>query len=252
MCNAYEVDGTFFDLAGRFNASPVGALEFHQQMVFPRGMSPGLLMNADGERELHPMQFALAPKNSKTPSHAKYPFNNAAIETLKEEFTDPKYPHWKKNWKQPFEERRCVVPLSRFREPCYWGPHAGHQLFFHAEDTDYLGVAGLYNLWKSPDDSATLVTMTFLLVPASFYIDEHGHHRQPLFINEDGFDDWMKPGTKTLEEGLDILREHYATPTWSHTVLNEMKTWKSRVKAAELKRVQQKKATKDNFSPLLF
>jgi hypothetical protein len=69
--------------------------------------------------------------------------------------------------------------LSEFREPCYWGETAGSEVYFKAEDGDYLGVAGLYNVWKS-QGTEKFYSMTFLMRPPSTYVMEHGHHRQPF------------------------------------------------------------------------
>ena len=106
------------------------------------------------------------------PFDRKWPNNNARIE---------KYNSWP--WKLPFQEHRCVLPLSEFREPCYWGETAGSEVYFKAESGEYLGVAGLYNVWKS-QGTEKFYTMTFLMRPASKYVMEHGHHRQPFFIEE--------------------------------------------------------------------
>jgi putative SOS response-associated peptidase YedK len=67
-------------------------------------------------------------------------------------------------------------------------------------------VASLYSVWTS-SDGEDLVTMSFLLRPASEYVMEHGHHRQPFFIEEAGFDAWMEPGKREAKDSLAILRE---------------------------------------------
>jgi hypothetical protein len=49
--------------------------------------------------------------------------------------------------------------------------------------------------------------MTFLMRPACKYVMDHGHHRQPFFIEEAGLDAWMEPGKRDPKEFLAILRQ---------------------------------------------
>ena len=51
-------------------------------------------------------------------------------------------------------------------------------------------------------------SMAFLMRPASKYVMENGHQRQPFFIEEAGYDAWMEPGERDPKESLAILREY--------------------------------------------
>ncbi len=106
MCNRYNIDGNPREIAKAFSAHLVREFEFSPD-INPRSLAPGILRKADGERELHPMQFALAPPGSKTPFDPKRAFNDARVESAE------KWP-----WNIPFVRHRCIVPLSEFREPC--------------------------------------------------------------------------------------------------------------------------------------
>jgi putative SOS response-associated peptidase YedK len=99
------------------------------------------------------MQFGLAKIGAENPFDRKWPNNNARIE---------KYDSWP--WKLPFKEHRCILPLSEFREPCYWGDTAGTEVYFKPTDGEYLGVAGLYNVWKCTG-AEKFYSMTFLMRP---------------------------------------------------------------------------------------
>ena len=108
------------------------------------------------------MQFGLAKIGCHEPFDRKWPNNNARIE---------KYDSWP--WKLPFKEHRCILPLSEFREPGYWGDTAGTEVYFKAADGEYLGVAGLYNVWKITG-AEKFYSMTFLMRPACKFV-EIGH-----------------------------------------------------------------------------
>jgi putative SOS response-associated peptidase YedK len=100
-----------------------------------------------------------------------------------------------------------------------------------AADANHLGVASLYSIWKGPNGE-DLLTMSFLLRPASEYVMDHGHHRQPYFIEEAGFDAWMAPGTRDAKDSLAVLREHADEPPLEYKVARQMAaSWKSRQKA---------------------
>ena len=228
MCNRYTIRGTAAELIEHFDATLPTQFDLPTDDVVPGHLAPGLLLNRDGDRELVPMQFGLAKLGAPEPFDRKWPNNNARIE---------KYDKWP--WKVPFQQHRCVVPLSEFREPCYWGETAGSEVYFKAVDADYLGVASLYSVWTSPDGE-DLVTMTFLLRPASEYIMEHGHHRQPFFIEEAGFDAWMEPGKRDAKESLAILREYAHEPPLEYKVARQMAaSWKSRQKVRLAERDKQ-------------
>lgn len=228
MCNRFEYEGTFYSISGDYKATPVGSLDCSGE-VLPRALTPGLICNANGERELHAMQFGLSPPGCPTPSHPRTPYNNARIESVL---------RWP--WKEAFTNFRCVVPLSAFREPSYWGPADGSEVYFHRVDSGLLHVAAIYRLWTTPDRSKQLYTMSFLMRPASSYVMEHGHHRQPLFIEEDGFDEWLSPERLQSFDALRILRRYAATPELTHRHARDMApSWTKRQAAAVAKRDEQ-------------
>jgi putative SOS response-associated peptidase YedK len=240
MCNRYNIKGSATEIAEHFRATLTTVFDVPADDILPGHIASGLFLNSDGERELVPMQFGLCKAGAEEPFDRKWPNNNARIE---------KYNSWP--WKIPFREHRCVLPLSEFREPCYWGETAGSEVYFKAEDGNYLGVAGLYNVWKS-QGTQQFHTMTFLMRPASKYVMEHGHHRQPFFIAEDGFDPWMEPGARDAKESLAVLREYAYEPPLEHTVARHMAaSWKSRQKARLVDRDEQVAAI-DETGPLGF
>ena len=240
MCNRYNIKGTTQEIVEHFHATIPMLFDMPTDDILPGHIAPGLLLNLDGERELVPMQFGLVKIGAEEPFDRKYPNNNARIE---------KYNSWP--WKLPFAEHRCILPLSEFREPCYWGDTAGTEVYFKATDGKYLCVAGLYNVWKS-QGSERFYTMTFLMRPASKCVMDCGHHRQPFFLAEDGFDKWMEPRKRDPKESLNILREYAHEPPLVYRIERHMAAnWKRRQKDRIADRDEQLAAI-DKTGPLGF
>ena len=234
MCNHYNIKGTAAEVVKFFQATLPVAFDFPSDDILPGHLAPGLILNRDGERELVPMQFGLSKVGADEPYDRKWPNNNARIE---------KYDKWP--WKLPFQEHRCILPLSEFREPCYWGDTAGSEVYFKPTNDNYLGVAGLYNVWKS-QGAEKFYTMTFLMRPAGNYVMEQGHHRQPFFIEKEGFDLWMEPRKRDVDESLAILREYAQEPALSYELARHMAaSWTSRQKARLADRDEQLIAIND-------
>jgi putative SOS response-associated peptidase YedK len=225
MCNRYNIKGTAKEISEHFNATLPTLFDIPSDDILPGHLAPGLILNGDGERELVPMQFGLAKIGAEEP------------------FDRP--------WKLPFKEHRCVVPLSAFRAPCYWGDTAGTEVYFKRTDGEYLGVAGLYNVWKSTG-TENLYSMMLLIRPAGKYVMDHGHHRQPLFISVAGFGAWMLPENRDAKESLAILREFAHEPPLEYRVERNMAArWKGRQKDRLADRDEQLAAITDT-GPLGF
>jgi putative SOS response-associated peptidase YedK len=69
---------------------------------------------------------------------------------------------------------------------------------------------------------------------------EHGHHRQPFFIQEAGFDAWMEPGKRAPKDSLAVLQEFVHEPLLEYQLARQMAaSWKSRQKARLAERNKQ-------------
>lgn len=237
MCNLYNLPANAIELGEKYRATIQRLMEF-TETIAPRKPAPTLLVNDVGERELLAMRFGLTPVGSKEPE-SKMPLNNARVEKL------DKWP-----WSVPVRSQRCVVPMQEFREPLYWGNDAGTQSYFFASDGSLLSVAGLYNIWRSPDKQTELATMTLLMRPACDYLMENGHHRMPFFLAEEGIDEWISADKRPLATSLHVLRDNAFEPELQHRVSVEMKpAWKSRQKQ-HLKKRDEQLADIDKFGPL--
>lgn len=223
MCNRFEVDTDRAALALTLSAQLSLPFDW-APAIYPRQTAPGLLLNADGQRELLPMQFSLAPPGSKTPTDPKRALNNTRVESVE------KWP-----WKTSFRQFRCIVPLTSFREPCYWGETAGTEIDLKPTGEELLGAAAIYSIWQSADKSEEIVTMSLLMRPASAFVMEHGHHRMPFFLQKEGFDAWMEHGDRKAEKSRSILREFALEPELQYSVARHMADSWSKRRSAKLK-----------------
>ena len=214
MCNRFKVTATLAKLTEHFAATTQKPFKWGGE-ILPGGLVPGLIRNADGERELVPMRFAFCPPG-KDPAEKNFQPNNARVE---------KRGSWP--WLGSFKKYRCIVPLTSFREPSYWGEPAGCEISFTPTDNRVLGVAALYN--EVPYNDGMLMTMALLMRPASQYVMDCGHHRQPLFIEPDGYDAWLGEGERDAKESHAILHEFAIEPNLTYAVARSMaESWTSR------------------------
>ena len=223
MCNAYETKPSISALADEFGARVPEEFVW-ERPLFPRMISPGIVLNKAGERELRPMQFGLSPVGCPTPSDPRRPLNNARIEAVE------KWP-----WDIPFRNYRCVVPVSQFHEPCYWGDGEGTEVSFSPRSGKTLGVAGIFRVWRAPQGNEWMITMSMLIRPASPVVMTCGHHRQPFIIQERGFDTWMERGKRRIDVSRAILKQYAAEPELQHTTLRSMAAGWAKRKPARLK-----------------
>jgi len=222
VCNRYEIDTDGAALALYFQAQMPLLFEWSGEITnFGDEPAPTVLRNDEGARELHPMQFSLTPPWSKE-RRVKFATNNCRVEDIEK----------KKTFMGSFSKHRCLVPMSRFREPCYWGEPAGKEVWFEPAGKEILGAAAIYSLWRSPDRNEELLTMSLLMRPAGQYVMEHGHHRQPIFLEPEGYDVWMQAGVRESAESKRILREFAIEPEFTWRVTRDMAlSWTKRRKA---------------------
>ncbi len=231
MCNLYNIGRPSTDLGIELQAFYQLKFDF-PELVVPKAQAPGLLLN-DQQREIAPMRFGLIPPGS-DPAKVKRPYNNATIEKLSS---------WP--WKLSVGRSRCIIPMTSFLEFSYWGDeYQGHKLEFFPRDESLLLVAGIYN--QSNSD----VSMTLITRPANSQMMDCGHHRMPMFVNQNSMDQWLDREKQTIDACHEILRHSVAEPEFDiedHGLMRD--GWQKRVDAAIEKRDRQIDAI-EQFGPL--
>jgi putative SOS response-associated peptidase YedK len=153
-----------------------------------------VVMERHEKRQLRVVRWGLVPSWAKDPKVGSR-FINARRETVDE----------KPAFRAAYQRRRCLVPADGYYEwavsPGPAGPQKKQPWFLVSRDRSPLAMAGLYEVWKAPDESL-LWTCTILTTDAP---DELGeiHDRTPMLVPPDGWARWLD---RSLEDpGQDLL-----------------------------------------------
>jgi putative SOS response-associated peptidase YedK len=140
-------------------------------------------------RRLQVVRWGLIPSWAKE-AKVGARFINARRETVRE----------KPAFRAAFARRRCLVPADGYYE---WQSAAGRKqpYFLVARDRSPLAMAGLYEIWKAPDE-ALVWTCTILTTEAADELG-HVHDRTPLLVPRADWGRWLDPAV--AEPGDDLL-----------------------------------------------
>ena len=131
------------------------------------------------QRELREMQWGEIPEWARNQPGARR-LINARSETV----------HEKASFKGSFRQRRCVIPVNGWFE---WRPEKdGKQPYWiRPEGAELFSLAGIWEPGSgTPGSRATFVILT--TAAASGIADIH--HRQPLILEDEAIEAWLKPG----------------------------------------------------------
>ena len=111
-----------------------------------------------------------------------HPLFNARAETV----------HRLPSFRQPFRERRCLVPASGFYEWRKDESGGRTPIWFHRSDCKPVAFAGIWSAERADDsdiDSCAVITCAAneLVAPV--------HQRMPVILPPDAYDDWLSPDT---------------------------------------------------------
>ncbi len=189
MCGRYASSRPADDLAAHFDVdSPADEALPPSYNVAPTD-PVYVVLERQGERQLRVVRWGLVPSWAKDPKVGAR-FINARRETVAD----------KPAFRAAFARRRCLVPADGYYE---WPRQdGGKQPYFLSSSRDEpLAMAGLYEVWKSPDD-AYLWTCTVITTEAADDLG-HIHDRTPLLVPPSAWQRWLDP--ETADPGADLL-----------------------------------------------
>ena len=138
-----------------------------------------VVRSVGNQRELREMQWGEIPEWARNQPGARR-LINARSETV----------HEKASFKGSFRQRRCVIPVNGWFE---WRPEQdGKQPYWiRPEGAELFSVAGIWEPGSgTPGSRATFVILT--TAAASGIADIH--HRQPLILEDEATEAWLRPG----------------------------------------------------------
>lgn len=143
--------------------------------IAPTTTQPVLRLERDTlERELVPMRWGLVGLGSKGIDPKRSTFN-ARAEGLENSSL----------WKRPLHRQRCIVPMNGYYE---WRK-SDKQAFRFSLGDQPMGVAGLWDAWKSPDGS-WLQSFTIITTDPNT-VAESVHNRMPAILHPKDYDEWL-------------------------------------------------------------
>ncbi|MBC7629933.1 SOS response-associated peptidase [Aeromicrobium sp.] len=197
---AFEVDlaNSFVELEADYNMAPT---KLAPVLIGRRSEEP--TAGQPPQRELLTARWGLIPSWAKDPSIGNRMIN-ARSETVAE----------KPAFKKAFAKRRALVPADGYFE-WYASPvdpdGAKEQkkpkkqpFYITPKDRSVMAMAGLYEFWRGSESDDWIISYTILTTTAEDELG-HVHERMPLFLEPDGFDDWLDPAPHPPERLLELL-----------------------------------------------
>ncbi|MCU1672971.1 MAG: yedK [Frankiales bacterium] len=189
MCGRYASSANPDDLAAYFT------VEEPPEEVLPPSYNVAptdpvyVVVERHDKRQLKVVRWGLVPSWAKDPKVGAR-FINARRETVQD----------KPAFRAAYQRRRCLVPADGYYE---WQSTGGEKqpYFLVAQDRAPLAMAGLYEVWRSPEDS-WLWTCTIITTEAADELG-HIHDRTPLLVQKDAWGRWLDPAVE--DPGQDLL-----------------------------------------------
>jgi putative SOS response-associated peptidase YedK len=161
----------------------------------------------EATRELRVARWGLVPFWAKDVSIGAR-LINARVETA----------HEKPAFRRAFARHRCLVPADGYYEWQATGDGGKQPHFIRPADGGVLVMAGLYEVWRSPDAAGgRLLSCTIITTEAT---DDVGriHDRMPMLVEPDRFGAWLDPDLTHPDEVRSLLVPAAAGRLESHPV----------------------------------
>jgi len=155
----------------------------------------------EDRRVLSRLRWGLVPPWAKDPG-AGDRMINARAETVAD----------KPAYRRAFAKKRCIIPADGFYEwkrtgaPAGGGKPVKQPYFIHRRDGEPLAFAGLWEVWKVPDDLRTelgagdgwLRSCAIVTGPANDVVAPI-HDRMPVVLPESAWKEWLDPENHDVE-----------------------------------------------------
>jgi putative SOS response-associated peptidase YedK len=121
----------------------------------------------------------------------------------------------KPSFRAAFRRRRCIIPSDGFYEWKAEGK-AKQPMYIHMEGRALFGMAGLWEIWQSPD-GGELRTCTILTTAANDFMREY-HERMPVILSPDDYDLWLSPKEEPLPVLQGLMKSYTGTNLTAYPV----------------------------------
>jgi len=190
VCGRYASSRDAAELASHFGVT----VEPEERLAPSWNVAPtdpvAVVLERDGQRRLQVVRWGLVPSWAKDAKGAAR-LINARSETLAS----------KPAFRAAYARRRCLVPADGYYEWQRVG--SGKQPWYLSpREPGPLAMAGLYEVWKHPEDQRWLWTCTVVTTAAA---DDTGHihDRTPLLVPRAAWQTWLDP--EVPDPGQELL-----------------------------------------------
>ena len=193
MCGRFELHSAFEIIARLFGLSG-GLLSMPTGYNISPGRDIAIIVNEGGRNALAACRWGFTPSWGKDLKDG-HKMINVRAETVAE----------KPSFRQAFSRHRCLVVADGFYE---WKKVGGEKrpFYIHRRDGKPFGIAGLYNLWTSPEGTQ-VCTSTIITTEANGIVRPF-HDRMPAITPPDKFDLWLDPSVHEKEKLLPVLKPY--------------------------------------------
>lgn len=183
--SAFEIIARLFGLSGDVRMVPTG------YNIAP-GKDIAIIVNDGGTNRITLCRWGFVPTWAKDLKEG-YKMINARAETVAE----------KPSFRQAFIRQRCLVVADGFYE---WKNEGGKKrpFYIHRKDGKPFGMAGLYNLWTSPEGEQ-VCTSTIITTDANESLKPI-HERMPVILPTDETGRWLDPAIHEKDRLLPMLK----------------------------------------------
>jgi len=179
----FPIDSIAGDLSASYNVAPT------QEVL--------AIIHQDGRR-LEKLRWGLVPSWARDLSGASR-LINARAETAAQ----------KPSFRAAFKRRRCLIMADGFYE--WQGQKGSKQPYFFALPSKRpFAFGGLWETWKSKnaaDDDPAYKSCTILTTAASKSMQDI-HHRMPVILQPEAYDDWLDPEIHDADRLAVMLQNH--------------------------------------------
>lgn len=180
MCGRYALYLNWQQIVDLYRAVETVSAEWNwtpSYNIAPGTVVPAIAFDGQKRRKVVPMRWGLHPHWRKEPPEGR-PLFNARVETAAE----------KASFRTPFKRRRALIPTNGWFE--WEGVEKPKTPYFiHENDHENFAFAGLWDQWRV-DEGITLLSCTILTTAAVGEV-KHLHHRMPVRLDRQYWDDWL-------------------------------------------------------------
>jgi putative SOS response-associated peptidase YedK len=180
----FQIDSIAADVVASYNIAPT------QEIL--------AIIHHHGHR-LEKLHWGLVPSWAKDLTGASR-LINARAETASQ----------KPSFRAAFKRRRCLIVADGFYE--WQGEKGCKQPYFIALPSGRpFALAGLWETWKSKEaaDGDPVYRSCIILTTAASESVQEIHHRMPVILQPEAYNDWLDPEIQKTDRLEDILRHHH-------------------------------------------